>query len=258
MDDHFDFDAVVIGAGFAGLYALHKFRDDLNLRVRVFEAGDGVGGTWYWNRYPGARCDSESYYYCYSFSRELARRVEVVGSVPGTTRDRAVPQPRRRSLRSPTRHPALHPRDRGHVRRRGEPLGDPHRRTTDTVTARFLVTAVGCLSAPIVPDIPGLDGFDGDVYFTATWPREGVDFTGKRVGLIGTGSSGIQATPPIAAQADQLTVFQRTPNFSLPARHGGFLDEDQARIKSNYDEIFAATRTSFAGLPVLADRPHRR
>ena len=117
------------------------------------------------------------------------------------------------------------------------------------MTARFLVTAVGCLSAPIAPDIPGLDGFDGDVYFTATWPREGVDFTGKRVGLIGTGSSGIQATPPIAAQADHLTVFQRTPNFSLPARHGGFLPEDQARIKSNYDEIFAATRTSFAGFP---------
>ena len=92
MDDHYDFDAVVIGAGFAGLYALHKFRDDLNMRVRVFEAGDGVGGTWYWNRYPGARCDSESYYYCYSFSPELAARVEVVGSVPGAARDRAVPR----------------------------------------------------------------------------------------------------------------------------------------------------------------------
>src|SRR4029079_4392903 len=118
-----------------------------------------------------------------------------------------------------------------------------------TVKARFLVTAVGCLSTPLVSDIPGVGDFDGDVYYTATWPREGVDFTGKRVALVGTGSSGIQATPPIAAQAEHLTVFQRTPNFSLPARHGVFLAEDQARIMSNYDEIFAATRASFAGFP---------
>ena len=111
------------------------------------------------------------------------------------------------------------------------------------------MTAVGCLSAPIAPDIPGLDDFEGDVYFTATWPREGVDFTGKRVGLIGTGSSGIQATPPIAAQADHLTVFQRTPNFSLPARHGGFLERGSGPDQEHYDEIFAATRKSFAGFP---------
>ena len=248
MDDRCDFDAVVIGAGFAGLYALHKFRDDLNMSVRVFEAGDGVGGTWYWNRYPGARCDSESYYYCYSFSRELAHEWKWSGRYPeqpeierylNHVADRF---DLRRDIQLSTRVTAATFDDSAN---RWEIRTDHD----DTVTARFLVTAVGCLSAPIAPDMPGLDGFEGDVYFTATWPREGVDFTGKRVGLIGTGSSGIQATPPIAAQADHLTVFQRTPNFSLPARHGVFLPDDQARIKSNYDEIFAATRTSFAGFP---------
>ena len=250
MDDHHDFDAVVIGAGFAGLYALHKFRDDLDMSVRVFEAGDGVGGTWYWNRYPGARCDSESYYYCYSFSRELADEWKWSGRYPeqpeierylNHVADRF---DLRRDIQFSTRVVAATFDD---VANCWEIRTDHD----DVVTARFLVTAVGCLSAPIVPDLPGVDGFEGDVYFTATWPREGVDFTGKRVGLIGTGSSGIQATPPIAAQADHLTVFQRTPNFSLPARHGGFLPEDQARIKRNYEEIFAATRTSFAGFPFL-------
>ena len=248
MDDHCDFDTVVIGAGFAGLYALRKFRDDLNMSVRVFEAGDGVGGTWYWNRYPGARCDSESYYYCYSFSRELAHEWKWSGRYPeqpeierylNHVADRF---DLRRDIKLSTRVTAATFDDAAN---RWEIRTD----RDDTVTARFLVTAVGCLSAPIAPDIPGLDGFEGDVYYTATWPRDGVDFTGKRVALVGTGSSGIQATPPIAAQADHLTVFQRTPNFSLPARHGVFLAEDQARIKSNYDEIFAATRTSFAGFP---------
>ena len=248
MDDHPDFDVVVIGAGFAGLYAVHKFRDDLNLSVRVFEAGDGVGGTWYWNRYPGARCDSESYYYCYSFSPELAQEWKWSGRYPeqpeierylNHVADRF---DLRRDIQLSTRVTAATFDD---ATNRWEIRTDHD----DTVTARFLVTAVGCLSAPIAPDIPGLDGYEGDVYFTATWPRDGVDFTGKRVGLIGTGSSGIQATPPIAAQADHLTVFQRTPNYSLPARHGGFLAEDQARIKSTYDEIFAATRKSFAGFP---------
>ena len=248
MVEENDFDVVVVGAGFAGLYALHKFRDELHMNVRVYETGDGVGGTWFWNRYPGARCDSESYYYCYSFSPELAQEWEWSGRYPE--------QP---EIERYLNHVA----DRFDLRRDIElstrvtaaAFDDAADRWTihtdrgDTVTARFLVTAVGCLSAPSVPDIPGLDDFEGDVYFTATWPREPVDFTGKRVGLIGTGSSGIQATPPIAAQAAQLTVFQRTPNFSLPARHRAFLSEDQAKIKADYDEIFAITRQSFAGFP---------
>jgi cation diffusion facilitator CzcD-associated flavoprotein CzcO len=254
MEDQFDFDAVVVGAGFSGLYALHKLRDDLHLRVHVFEAGDGVGGTWYWNRYPGARCDSESYYYCYSFSPELAQEWEWSGRYPE--------QP---EIERYLNHVA----DRFDLRRDiqlstrvvaatfDESTDGWEIRTDDgrTVTARFFVSAVGCLSTPLVPDIPGLDDFAGDVYYTATWPREGVDFTGKRVGLVGTGSSGIQATPPIAAQAAQLTVFQRTPNFSIPARHGDFRPEDQARIKARYHEIFTAARTSFAGFPfALIDR----
>ena len=127
MDDHCDFDTVVIGAGFTGLYALHKFRDDLNMSVRVFEAGDGVGGTWYWNRYPGARCDSESYYYCYSFSRELAHEWKWSGQYPEQPEiERYLNHVADRfDLRQ--RHQTLHPSHRGHVRRRSEPLGDPHR-----------------------------------------------------------------------------------------------------------------------------------
>jgi cation diffusion facilitator CzcD-associated flavoprotein CzcO len=254
MDDHFDFDAIVIGAGFAGLYALHKLRDDLHLRVRVFEAGDGVGGTWYWNRYPGARCDSESYYYCYSFSPELAEEWEWSGRYPE--------QPEiERYLNHVADRFDLRPDIQLSTRVTSATFDDETNgweiRTDDdrTVTARFLVTAVGCLSAPLVPDIPGLDDFGGDIYYTATWPRDGVDFTGKRVALVGTGSSGIQATPPIAAQAERLTVFQRTPNFSIPARHGDFQPEDQRRIKEHYDEIFTATRESFAGFPfALIDR----
>jgi cation diffusion facilitator CzcD-associated flavoprotein CzcO len=248
MDDEDTLDAVVIGAGFAGLYALHKLRDQLGMSVRCYETGDGVGGTWYWNRYPGARCDSESFYYCYSFSPELADEWEWSGRYPE--------QP---EIERYLNHVA----DRFDLRRdiqlssrvTAATFDDSSNRWEirtdrgDTVTARFLVSAVGCLSAPSVPDVPGFDEFTGDVYFTATWPREGVDFTGKRVGLIGTGSSGIQATPPIAAQAEHLTVFQRTPNFSIPARHAAFLAEDQAKIKDNYDDIFAATRRSFAGFP---------
>src|SRR5438094_2283580 len=248
MADQYDFDVVVVGAGFAGLYALYKLRNDLNMRVRVYETGDGVGGTWYWNRYPGARCDSESYYYCYSFSPELAQEWKWSGRYPeqpeierylNHVADRF---DLRRDIQLSTRVTAA---TFDHAANRWEIQTDRN----DTVTARYLVTAVGCLSAPNMPDIPGMDDFEGDVYFTATWPREPVNFTGKRVGLVGTGSSGIQATPEIAAQAAHLTVFQRTPNFSLPARHRAFLSEDQAKIKANYDEIFALTRESFAGFP---------
>jgi cation diffusion facilitator CzcD-associated flavoprotein CzcO len=243
-----DVDAVVVGAGFAGLYALYKLRDELGMRVHVFEAGDGVGGTWYWNRYPGARCDSESYYYCYSFSPELAQEWEWSGRYPeqpeierylNHVADRF---DLRRDIQLSTRVTAATFDD---AASRWEIRTD----RGDTVTARYLVTAVGCLSAPLLPDVPGLDDFDGDVYLTAMWPREPVDLSGKRVALVGTGSSGIQATPELAADADHLTVFQRTPNFSLPARHRAFLSHDQAKIKSNYDEVFARTRESFAGFP---------
>ncbi|MCE2392070.1 MAG: NAD(P)/FAD-dependent oxidoreductase [Proteobacteria bacterium] len=241
-------DAVVIGAGFAGLCALYKLREDMGMKVRVYETGDGVGGTWYWNRYPGARCDSESFYYCFSFSDELAQEWEWSGKYPE--------QP---EIERYLNHVA----DRFDLRRdiqlstsvtRAEfddaaNLWDVYTEVGERVRARFLVTAVGCLSAANLPDIPGRDSFAGELFHTARWPREGVDFKGKRVGLIGTGSTGIQATPEIAAEADRLTVFQRTPNFTVPARHAPFKPEDQARIKQNYAAIFDRTRKSPAGFP---------
>jgi cation diffusion facilitator CzcD-associated flavoprotein CzcO len=248
MVEENDFDVVVVGAGFAGLYALYKLRDQLHMNVRVYETGEGVGGTWFWNRYPGARCDSESYYYCYSFSPELAQEWEWSGRYPE--------QPEiERYLNHVADRFDLRPDIQLSTRVTAATFDDARNQWTvetdrgDRVTVRFLVTAVGCLSAPSVPDIPGLDEFEGDVYSTATWPREPVDLTGKRVGLIGTGSSGIQAAPELAKQAAHLTVFQRTPNFSLPARHRAFLSEDQAKIKAEYDDIFALTRQSFAGFP---------
>jgi cation diffusion facilitator CzcD-associated flavoprotein CzcO len=242
------FDAIVIGAGFSGLYALKKLRDDLGLRVRVYETGDGVGGTWFWNRYPGARCDSESFYYCYSFDEKLAQEWEWSGRYPeqpeierylNHVADRF---DLRRDIRLSTRVTAARFDDAA------------NRWTVETdrgerATAQFLVTAVGCLSTPSVPDIPGRESFRGETYYTAQWPREGVDFSGKRVGLIGTGSSGIQATPRIAAEAAQLIVFQRTPNFTVPAKHHAFDPVRQAEIKRHYDEIFAKTRESAAGFP---------
>jgi cation diffusion facilitator CzcD-associated flavoprotein CzcO len=243
-----EFDAVVIGAGFSGLYALYKLRDELGLRVRVYEMGDGVGGTWYWNRYPGARCDSESFYYCYSFSEELAQQWEWTGRYPeqpeierylNHVADRF---DLRRDIALGTRVTAARFDD---ATQRWEVKTEHGER----VHARFLISAVGCLSAPMVPDIPGRDRFRGETYLTAHWPREGVDLRCKRVGLVGTGSSGIQATPVIAAEAARLTVFQRTPNFSLPARHRAFDPEHQAEIKRSYGEIFERTRRSQGGFP---------
>jgi cation diffusion facilitator CzcD-associated flavoprotein CzcO len=243
-----DFDAVVVGAGFAGLYALHRLRNVLGLRVQAYEAGAGVGGTWFWNRYPGARCDSESFYYCYSFDEELAQEWEWSGRDPeqpeierylNHVADRF---DLRRDLQFETRVVAATFDDASNTWEVRTDRGD-------VVTARFVVTAAGCLSATNVPDIPGLDSFEGEVLLTAKWPREGVDLAGKRVGLIGTGSSGIQATPVIAAQAEHLTVFQRTPNYSVPARHRAFDPQHQAEIKRDYASIFDATRRNDGGFP---------
>jgi cation diffusion facilitator CzcD-associated flavoprotein CzcO len=241
-------DAVVVGAGFAGLYALYKLRDAMGMKVRVYETGDGVGGTWYWNRYPGARCDSESFYYCFSFSEELAQEWEWSGRYPeqpeierylNHVADRF---DLRRDIRLSTRVTAARFDDAAN-------RWEVETERGERVTARYLITAVGCLSAANVPEIPGLESFRGELYHTARWPREGVDFRGKRVGLVGTGSSGIQATPVIAAEAAHLTVFQRTPNFSVPARHRVFPPEEQAAIKKDYAVIFERTRTSPAGFP---------
>ena len=247
-------DAVVIGAGFAGIYMNYRLRDQMGLDVQVFEAGDDVGGTWYWNRYPGARCDSESYIYCYSFDKDLMQDWEWSGKYPE--------QPEilrylnhvadrfdiRRNIKFETRVTGAHWDD---VAKRWTVTTDQG----DEVRARYLVTAVGCLSSGQVPKIPGLEAFAGDWYHTGAWPHDGVDFTGKRVGVIGTGSSGVQSIPVIAKQAGHLTVFQRTPQYAVPARHGtvdkAFLDD----VKTRYDEIYELCRQSAGGQPyTLMDR----
>ena len=249
-----DVDAVVIGAGFAGMYMNIKLRDEQGLDVQVFEAGDDVGGTWYWNRYPGARCDSESYIYCYSFDKDLMQEWEWSGKYPEQPEilrylnHVAGRHDVRRNTKFNTRVTAM----------TWDELA--HRWTVETdqgdrVTARFVITAIGCLSSTQVPKIPGLDSFEGDWYHTGGWPHEGVDFTGKRVGVIGTGSSGVQSIPVIAKQAGHLTVFQRTPQYMVPARHGtvdkAFLDD----VKTRYDEVYEKCRRSAGGQPYeLLDR----
>jgi len=249
-----DLDAVIVGAGFSGLYMLYRLRDVLGLKARVFEAGDGVGGTWHWNRYPGARCDSESFYYSFSFSEELEQEWEWTSRYPE--------QP---EILSYLNHVA----DRFDLRRDIQlgtrVIGASFDESTESwevrteagepVTARFLISAVGCLSAANIPEIKGLDAFEGDWYHTAAWPQQGVEFGGKRVGLIGTGSTGIQTTPVIAAQAEHLTVFQRTPNFSIPARNGPITQEAWTEIKANYRDIRRRARESLGGFPFeLEDR----
>ena len=243
-----EFDACVVGAGFAGLYALHYLRDRLGLSVRLFEAADGVGGTWYWNRYPGARCDSESYYYCYSFSPELEQEWRWSSKYPEQ------PEILRylehvaerfdllRDIRFGTRVTAATYRDERGVWEVATDAGQ-------SVAARYFVSAVGCLSAANVPAIPGIESFRGDWYHTGNWPQEGVDFRGKKVGLIGTGSTGIQATPVIAGQAEHLWVFQRTPNYSIPARNFLMSPEEDRRIKDDYAEIRRIARESYGGFP---------
>ncbi|MBV8161137.1 MAG: NAD(P)/FAD-dependent oxidoreductase [Acidimicrobiia bacterium] len=243
-----DFDAVIVGAGFSGLYMLYRARDVLGLSALVYEAGAGVGGTWYWNRYPGARCDSESFYYSYSFSEELQQ--EWVWSTkypeqPEILRYLEHVADRfdlRRDIRLGTRVTAAVFREQADC---WEIRTDDGR----TVTARFLISAVGALSAANVPAIPGLERFAGEWHHTAAWPHEGVALAGKRVGLVGTGSTGIQATPVIAAQAEHLWVFQRTPNYSIPARNYRISPEHMDEIKADYAEIRRKCRESYAGFP---------
>src|SRR5438874_6155929 len=196
---------------------LHRLRR-LGLSARVFEAGEGVGGTWYWNRYPGARCDVESMDYSYSFSDELQQEwqwTERYASQPEILRYINHVADRfdlHRDIQLSTRVISATFLDEGDC-------WEIRTDKDDVVTARFFISAVGCLSAANVPQVPGLDSFEGEWHHTGAWPHEGVGFVGKRVGLIGTGSTGIQATPVIAEQADRVWVFQRTPNYSVPARN---------------------------------------
>ena len=226
------YDAIVVGAGFGGLAMLNRLRKQ-GLSVRVLEAGDGVGGTWYWNRYPGARCDVESMEYSFQFDEALQQEWEWP--------ERYSPQP---VILKYLNHVA----DRFDMRKdiqfnarvKSAVFNESTNRWTvttedgSTLTASYCVMATGCLSAPNTPAFKGADSFKGKIYHTGTWPHEGVDFTGKRVGIIGTGSSAIQSIPIIAAQAKHLTVFQRTPNFSVPAANRPMDQKLQKEIKADY------------------------
>jgi len=243
-----ELDAVVVGAGFSGMYMLYRLRDVLGLSARVFEAGDEVGGTWYWNRYPGARCDSESYLYCFSFDKDLAQEWTWSGKYPeqpeilrylSHVADRF---DLRRDIQFETRVTSAHFRD---DLNRWEIETDQG----DRILARYFITGVGCISAGQMPQIDGLESFGGEWHHTGSWPHEGVDFSGKRVGVIGTGSSGVQSIPVIAQQAEHLTVFQRTPQYTIPARHGTVTPEFLDEVKGRYDEIFEKTRWSRGGTP---------
>ena len=230
-----DLDAIVVGAGFAGLYMLHRLRT-LGLDVRAFEAGSGVGGTWFWNRYPGARCDVESMEYSYQFSEELQQEWDWT--------ERYSSQP---EILAYLNHVAdrfdLRPDIQFQTRVESATWNDEDARWTvrtsdgEAWSARYFVMATGCLSSANTPDIPGRDTFRGEVFHTGKWPHEEVHFHGKRVGVIGTGSSAVQAIPLIAEEADHLYVFQRTPNFSVPAQNHPLDPAEVARIKQNYNEL---------------------
>jgi cyclohexanone monooxygenase len=258
-------DAVVVGAGFAGLYMLHRLRG-LGLSAHVFEAGDGVGGTWYWNRYPGARCDVESMDYSYSFSDDLQQEWRW------TERYAAQPE-----ILKYINHVA----DRFDLRRDitlstrvtsavfDEAAGRWHVETDQghRVSARFCIMATGCLSDAQVPDIKGRETFAGPWYHTGKWPHGGVDFSGQRVAVIGTGSSAIQSIPIIARQAAHLFVFQRTPNYSMPAHNAPLDREYEQRVKAAYADFrrqaresrvgFVVERSGDSALAVEPDERHR-
>jgi cation diffusion facilitator CzcD-associated flavoprotein CzcO len=254
--DSREFDAIVIGAGFGGLRMLHELRE-LGLSTRVLEAGTDVGGTWYWNRYPGAKTDSESWYYAFSFSKELEQEWDW-------------------SERYPSQPEVL--RYLGHVADKFDMRKDIEFRsrvrsaiydeeanrwtvTTEdgrTYRCRYFVTAAGLLSQPYLPPIPGIDSFRGDTLLTAKWPKDGYDFTGKRVGVIGAGATAVQALPLIAEQAKHVTLFQRTPNYVLPAQNYRLDDEKRAALRKDAEQIWAKTQKHFFAFPLeMANRRAR-
>jgi len=228
------FDVIVVGAGFAGMYLLHRLRG-MGLTARVYEAGDSVGGTWYWNRYPGARCDAESLAYSYSFSRELENEwnwSERYATQPEILRYAEYVADKfdlKRDIRFECRVTSARFDDRS-----GQWTVETDR--GDRATARFCVMATGCLSVPQEPAIQGLNTFKGNLYYASKWPHQPVNFSGQRVGVIGTGSSAIQAIPVIAETAGQLTVFQRTPNFSVPAANGPLDPKFVNAFKAHYPQ----------------------
>lgn len=244
------YDVVVVGAGFAGLYALYWYRDRLGLRVRVLEKGGDVGGTWYWNRYPGARCDSESVYYCFSdhmppeilqewtWSERYARQPEILAYLRWVADKLDL----RRDIDLNTMVTAAHYDEQAAVWRITTADGR-------SIEAPFFVTAVGCLHAAHLPPFEGLESFEGRWYHTANWPEEGVDFTGRRVGVIGTGATAVQVVPEVAEVAEHVYVFQRTPNHCIPGQNRRLTPEEIAEIKRNYPKIWQKMRKNRGGFP---------
>ena len=254
VTERLDFDAVVIGAGVAGLYQLLKLRE-MGLRVRTFEAASGVGGTWYWNRYPGARFDSESWTYGYSFSKELMQEwdwTEHFSPQPETERYLNFVADKfdlRRDIQFSTKVTAAHYRE--DTRSWDLTLHDGSH-----VTTRFLVTAIGILSAPTMPNIPGIEAFQGQSCHTHDWPKAGVDFAGKRVGIIGSGATAVQTIQEIAKTVGHLTIFQRTPNWCAPLNNGKISKAEMDDIRARYPEILARCRET-PGCYVHSTDPRR-
>jgi cation diffusion facilitator CzcD-associated flavoprotein CzcO len=242
------YDVVAVGAGFSGLYMLYKLRAQ-GLKVRVLEAGSEVGGTWYWNRYPGARTDSESYYYAYSFSPELAQEWCWKERYPGQLelfeylKHVADRFDLRRDISLHTRLVSAHYNENGN---RWELTTE----TGEKLSTTYLITALGVLSQPNLPPFDGLDNFRGKWYHTGRWPHGPVDFTGKRVGVVGTGSSGIQAIPRIAEHAAELIVFQRTPNYVVPSQNHPTDPGFERAVKARYDEVFREARQHWFAVPL--------
>ena len=238
-------DAVVVGAGFAGMYALHKLRDQ-GLQVQVFEAGTGVGGTWYWNRYPGARVDSQAYIYQYWFSEDLLNEWNWSERFPA---------------QAETERYLNHVADKFDLRRdiqfktrvTGASYDESTQRWTvatddgQTVSAQFLIMGTGGLSVPMVPPFPGAERFKGRIIHTAQWPKEGLDLKGKRVGVIGTAATGIQVIQTIAGEVGHLTVFQRTANYTIPMRNPKYDDAARAELRTQYPALKQRVQGTFAG-----------
>lgn len=243
-----DVDVVVVGAGFAGLYALHKLRDKMTMTVRTFEAGSDVGGTWFWNRYPGARCDIESVHYSYSFDEDLQQEwqwSEKFAGQPEILRYLEHVADRfdlRKDITFDTRVSAVHWND-------DDSMWEVTTDRGEVVRSRYFISGAGNLSVPKIPEFGGIEKFQGQVLMTGNWPHEGVDLTGKRVAVIGAGASGIQAIPLIAQQASHLTVFQRTPNFATPLGNGPIDPDEVSRIKGAYSQVRDAARNHFLGVP---------
>lgn len=241
-----DFDAIAIGAGFAGLALIHYLRE-AGLSIRVFDKASDIGGTWTWNRYPGAATDSESYYYCLTFSKELLQEWSWSKRYPGWREtldymhfvaDRCDMWPHIQLNTEITE--ARYLEDRG--------IWQVTTAKGEVYTCKYFISGMGMISEPMIPNIPGMDRFKGPLFHSSRWPQEGLDYAGKRVGIIGAGATTVQMLPVVAQTAASVTVFQRTPNFILPAMQRPMTPEWEKEIKENYDAIVAKCRNHSFGM----------